>query len=201
MLTFKQFLNEYSFDSPSPRGNKKKNPRGITQTRIAGGIGIRGQVFRSDPGDGIPKKSPLRTYRSNANNTESGGVAPTTAVHGSEKKTKGLYAVSHPGSAAPYTGIARDEPRAWDHDRLYVNKSAKTNIPSTISAYKGDSFKTLRGSGERFSSKPRQTGSTHIQNPSQFRKAYRQEKRINNVDKFVKRAIKRPNVDLGWENI
>jgi hypothetical protein len=209
MKTFKQFIREYSFDSPAPkRLGVKLNPRGITQTRIMGGsAGKRGMVFRADPNPLPPgHEKNLKTYGttitgsgSNISST-SGGMNPTVAVGKGEKKEKGLYAASAPQYISAYAGINRDEPRAWDNKTLYRGKESKDE-PTTINAYKSSNFRNLPTAGERFSNHPgKPVGSTTIRNSSSFRKPFVKEKKVSDVTRTAKQLRKKDNL-IGAENI
>lgn len=208
MITFKQFIREYSFDSPPPIRSGKLNKRGVTQTKVMGGRPMRhGLVFRADE-QPLPRgaEHQLRTYVGTSKRqgkevtSVSGAYPPTKAAPKGTTKSKGLYALSHPGDTAFYAGIKRDEPRAVDTSgNMYRPKGTK-DTQTTITAYKAGNFRR-KDSGEMFSSHPgKPVGSTTIKNPASFRKGTYKEKRVKDVGKTANKLAKKSRL-AGAEGI
>lgn len=199
MKTFKQFIREYSFDSPPPKRFGKLNKRGVTQTKVMGGVNVRGLVFRSDdkplPADAEKR---LRTYTGSSMasgqnlTTVSGAYSPTKAPPKGQTKSKGLYALRNPRDTAFYAGIKRNEPRAADTSGVLYRPKGTKDIPTTISAYRRSNFRRLP-SGEMFSSHPgKPVGSITIQNPKLFRKStFRKEKGVQDVEKTANKLARK----------
>jgi hypothetical protein len=204
MKTFKQFIREYSFDSPPPVRSGVNLKKGITQTKVMGGTGMRGNVIRSDPRP-LPNKIIPRNYVTDASpnltnqNIKSGAAPATKAPEPGFHKMKGLYADRGPKTVEPYSGIDRDEPRAWNNKKLYLNKGAKADEPTTTTVFRRDRFKKL-ATGELFANDPgKEVGHITTQHGSQTR-GHRQEKRVPDVAKFTSRARRR-GIDIEGENV